>query len=88
VTGFNELFLPPGSRESEIILGLEPLVSNGYRFAYSIDINVPSFWVMNRSAGAIKKGDNPLYVRVEQEDGHLAWSSPCVWSDEVRVVIS
>ena len=21
-------------------------------------------------------GDNPLYVRVTQEDGHLAWSSP------------
>jgi len=22
------------------------------------------------------EGDNPLYVRVTQEDGHLAWSSP------------
>ena len=22
------------------------------------------------------EGDNPLYVRITQEDGHLAWSSP------------
>ena len=22
------------------------------------------------------RGDNPLYVRVHQEDGHIAWSSP------------
>lgn len=21
-------------------------------------------------------GDNPIYIRVEQEDGHIAWSSP------------
>jgi hypothetical protein len=21
-------------------------------------------------------GDNPLYVRITQEDGHLVWSSP------------
>ena len=24
----------------------------------------------------LRKGDNPIYVRVAQEDGHLAWSSP------------
>ena len=24
----------------------------------------------------LKKGDNPIYIRVAQEDGHLAWSSP------------
>jgi hypothetical protein len=24
----------------------------------------------------LKQGDNPLFVRVTQEDGHLAWSSP------------
>ena len=25
---------------------------------------------------SLHKGDNPVYVRVAQEDGHLAWSSP------------
>ncbi len=25
---------------------------------------------------ALRSGDNPFYVRVEQEDGHLAWSTP------------
>jgi len=25
---------------------------------------------------ALRKGDNPIYVKVHQEDGHLAWSSP------------
>lgn len=24
----------------------------------------------------LRKGDNPIYVRVTQEDGHMAWSSP------------
>jgi hypothetical protein len=24
----------------------------------------------------LRPGDNPIYVRVEQEDGHMAWSSP------------
>jgi hypothetical protein len=24
----------------------------------------------------IRKGDNPIYVRISQEDGHFAWSSP------------
>ncbi len=24
----------------------------------------------------LKQGDNPIYIRMAQEDGHLAWSSP------------
>lgn len=24
----------------------------------------------------LRKGDNPIYIRVTQEDGHMAWSSP------------
>ena len=24
----------------------------------------------------LKKGDNPIYMRVIQEDGHMAWTSP------------
>ena len=24
----------------------------------------------------LHKGDNPIYVRVTQEDGHMAWTSP------------
>jgi len=24
----------------------------------------------------LKKGDNPIYIRVTQEDGHIAWTSP------------
>jgi hypothetical protein len=31
---------------------------------------------------ALRRGDNPVYVRVTQEDGHMAWSSP------VYVVVS
>jgi hypothetical protein len=26
--------------------------------------------------GALREGDNPIYVKVVQEDGHMAWSSP------------
>jgi hypothetical protein len=30
----------------------------------------------------LQKGDNPIYIRMTQEDGHMAWSSPVylVWS--------
>ncbi|MCP3692926.1 MAG: hypothetical protein GY917_12075, partial [Planctomycetaceae bacterium] len=27
----------------------------------------------------LRDGDNPLYVCVIQEDGHMAWSSPVYW---------
>ncbi|MCG3148212.1 MAG: hypothetical protein PCFJNLEI_01655 [Verrucomicrobiae bacterium] len=26
--------------------------------------------------GKLQRGDNPIHVRVTQEDGHLSWSSP------------
>jgi hypothetical protein len=26
--------------------------------------------------GRLRRGDNPIYVKVTQRDGHLAWSSP------------
>ena len=38
------------------------------REAQPIEIEVP--------ITRLHKGDNPLYVRVTQEDGHMAWSSP------------
>ena len=28
------------------------------------------------AARHLQRGDNPLYVKVVQEDGHVAWSSP------------
>jgi len=33
---------------------------------------------------ALRSGDNPIYVRVIQEDGHMAWSSPIYWVVEER----
>jgi len=27
-------------------------------------------------AGDCRQGDNPIFVKVVQEDGHMAWSSP------------
>ena len=24
----------------------------------------------------LREGDNPIYIRVDQVDGHVAWSSP------------
>jgi hypothetical protein len=35
----------------------------------------------NLSLMALHEGDNPIYIRVTQEDGHMAWSSPVyvVW---------
>jgi hypothetical protein len=24
----------------------------------------------------LRKGDNPIYIRMMQEDGHMAWTSP------------
>jgi hypothetical protein len=24
----------------------------------------------------LRKGDNPVYIKVMQQDGHIAWSSP------------
>ena len=38
------------------------------REAEPVDIDVP--------IRDLRPGDNPLYVRVTQEDGHMAWSSP------------
>ncbi|MBC7235952.1 MAG: DUF3604 domain-containing protein [Chloroflexi bacterium] len=33
-------------------------------------------WRAELPLTALRAGDNPLYVRVDQEDGHMAWSSP------------
>jgi hypothetical protein len=28
----------------------------------------------------LRTGDNPIYIRVTQQDGHMAWSSPVYWT--------
>ena len=30
-------------------------------------------------AADLKRGDNPIYICVMQEDGQMAWSSPVYW---------
>jgi hypothetical protein len=31
---------------------------------------------LEESVASLKKGNNPVYMKVEQEDGHMAWTSP------------
>lgn len=63
-------------------LGLEPLVwecgglekaLKVYRLPDRQESNEFSFTL---PLADLKKGDNPIFIRMAQEDGHLAWSSP------------
>ena len=36
----------------------------------------PSEYIFNLPLVDLRKGDNPIYIKMTQEDGHLAWSSP------------
>jgi hypothetical protein len=54
--------------------GLEKRIS-----AYRLPSRPPSMELAFRyrpPRGKLHSGDNPLYVKVVQEDGHMAWSSP------------
>ncbi|MFC1998701.1 hypothetical protein ACFLVR_03550 [Chloroflexota bacterium] len=36
----------------------------------------PSMFEFNMPLADLRKGDNPIYVKMMQADGHMAWSSP------------
>ncbi|MDP2871386.1 MAG: DUF3604 domain-containing protein, partial [Bacillota bacterium] len=36
----------------------------------------PREYAFSLPLDSLRPGDNPIYVRVVQEDGHMAWSSP------------
>ncbi len=40
------------------------------------DVNPHTHLRLERTVPLRTTGDNPLYICVTQEDGHLAWSSP------------
>ena len=63
-------------------VGLEPTVWEcgglGKRIeAYRLpDRNLATELALEHVLGELGPGDNPIYVRLDQEDGHMAWSSP------------
>ena len=63
-------------------IGLEPMVweYGGLRKqleVYRLPDELPTFEVsLDLPVTDLRQGDNPLYVRVDQVDGHMAWSSP------------
>ena len=34
------------------------------------------YFEFNTVVRGLRKGDNPIFIRVDQEDGHIAWTSP------------
>jgi hypothetical protein len=63
-------------------LGLEPILwdCGGLRKEISIfrlpDQPPSSEFKLQLPLTELHRGDNPIYIRMTQEDGHMAWSSP------------
>ena len=63
-------------------IGLEPKVweCGGLDMALQVyrlpDRQESNEFSFNLPLTDLKKGDNPIFIRMAQEDGHLAWSSP------------
>ena len=63
-------------------LGLEPIVwdCGGLRKEISMvrlpDQQPSCEFALHLPLTELHKGDNPIYIRMTQEDGHMAWSSP------------
>jgi hypothetical protein len=63
-------------------LGLEPLTVACGGLGKQIAVyrlparECPREFSFDLSLGHLHEGDNPVYVRVTQEDGHMAWTSP------------
>ncbi len=53
-----------GGLKKKVELRRLPDSIEDYEFSFSVPLS------------GLKPGDNPIYVRVTQEDGHLAWTSP------------
>ena len=63
-------------------LGAEPMVWECGGLGKQIeahrlpDRNLATELTFEHVLGQLAPGDNPIYVRLDQEDGHMAWSSP------------
>jgi hypothetical protein len=63
-------------------IGLDEIVYEAGGLARQIrvsrlpDVNPHTHLRLERTIPLRATGDNPLYICVTQEDGHLAWSSP------------
>jgi hypothetical protein len=81
--GFLELETPQCRFECEIgSVGLDPEIWDGGGLGKRIEV----YRLPNRQPSCefsftlplteLREGDNPIYIRVTQEDGHMAWTSP------------
>jgi hypothetical protein len=43
------------------------------------DQSCPEEFTFSLPMTKLRQGDNPIYIRLTQEDGHMAWSSPIFW---------
>jgi hypothetical protein len=43
----------------------------------------PAFCKVTHRLSELKRGDNPVYLHVVQEDGHMAWTSPIYIENEI-----
>jgi hypothetical protein len=67
-------------------VGLEPQVwdCGGLRKRIEVfrlpDRQASSEFSFGLSLTKLQPGDNPIHIRVMQEDGHMAWTSPIYWT--------
>ena len=63
-------------------VGLEPKVWECGGLAKKIEVyrlpnrQGPREYSCTLPLTALREGDNPIYIRMMQEDGHMAWTSP------------
>ena len=62
-------------------IGLEPIVCNAGGLRKKLEIyrlpqNAVSDFTFSFALEQLKNGDNPVFIKVVQQDGHIAWSSP------------
>jgi hypothetical protein len=62
--GFEPAVIDYGGLKKRIELYRLPAKSEVREFSFSLELN------------DLHGGDNPVYIRTVQEDGHMAWSSP------------
>ncbi len=62
--GMQPLVWDCGGIKNEICVTRLPVQPSSNEFAFDLDLK------------ALHLGDNPIYIRVTQEDAHMAWTSP------------
>jgi hypothetical protein len=81
--GLLEIETPERLVKAELAsVGLEPIISDCGGLRKKIEIyRLPQQQQSNEFSSALPltalgEGDNPIFVRMTQEDGHMAWTSP------------